>query len=855
MKRLLVLLLCVCASITVVEAQYVRVNYDKKTVAAMAAAYATETATEAYYSEQVKDILEKYNAAEVAAAGIFLSKCLDRKALTELGIWSDGTENYYYRRIYHLVSAKIMPKILTVAGQMLHSPQTALYWGSYLMKTCAEVKTLCMQFESVVTNGTLSFRDVVFLEIAPRFAPLFKLPENGGIDWKNFFDDLGNLQHNFTKENLKADIDNLYNMGVGLAQAGTDNFVNAILGESSFHDLVHGKIGDIARVVGNAYDLYGQMEQSLGNTLLSMVGGPEGVANLFQTGNYNLTSWISDYLHEAAGQYYTQRWYIYRKDAGTETLCDYTPPTDDNSIVYGSEWTRFTTSDAGFYPNSVQVEQILCNSERYAGWSRARVQQMNQADDGYTYNISYSRNSYNISKGGKQIQKAYAYSIKVTRSWNQEEVVYEDIFDSYKMDLNTFKAGLNARLSEFNDNEEGHVYVIGSDAKQYYQATDEAKLQGCESVIVSVTCHDGVTLGSGSTQYKCRTCGSSLNSHSKECAMQTTVSGDNGLDLSGLVELENEYNAEAADLQSQIDALEAENADLVKQIASATVEEAASLRQQYNRNKDEISRLESDLSAVRKKQDELAQAKEEAAAENDVPTDDYYRIPALMQECKNAYNLTWQGDGWWSGYSYLREATAPDINGTITFKATLSIARKPKYFLGIKIHRAIMQISWELTAEYSDTEVVDIIELDPAMSETEKATLVNNRLSEIARQYPSCEITTEYVKSEPVEEDTSTDTYHLLWASDRLEIARQVEARLTNIYADLVALEKMMNYKLSIIDVLKDIAPYVNDERGHRLTLVEECRRRWLRGAAGSLHSVDYNGKYEETDEGRGETE
>ena len=80
------------------------------------------------------------------------------------------------------------------------------------------------------------------------------------------------------------------------------------------------------------------------------------------------------------------------------------------------------------------------------------------------------------------------------------------------MYLNTFKAQLNARLSEFNDNEEGHVYVIGYDAKHYYQATDEARLQGCESVIVSVTCHDGVTLGSGSTQYKCRTCGGSRQS-------------------------------------------------------------------------------------------------------------------------------------------------------------------------------------------------------------------------------------------------------------------------------------------------------------------------------------------------------
>ena len=55
-----------------------------------------------------------------------------------------------------------------------------------------------------------------------------------------------------------------------------------------------------------------------------------------------------------------------------------------------------------------------------------------------------------------------------------------------------------------------------------------------------------------------------------------------------------------------------------------------------------------------------------------------------------------------------------------------------------------------------------------------------------------------------------------------------------------------MHYKLSVIDVLKDIAPALNDEQGHWLTLVEECRRRWLRGAANSLHSVDYNGKYED---------
>ena len=113
-------------------------------------------------------------------------------------------------------------------------------------------------------------------------------------------------------------------------------------------------------------------------------------------------------------------------------------------------------------------------------------------------------------------------------------------------------------------------------------------------------------------------------------------------------------------------------------------------------------------------------AKSEAAGDNAVATDDYYRIPAIMQDCKTAYNLTWQDGGAWNGYTFVRKATMTDINGVITFKATLSIARKPKYFLGIKIHRAILQIAWELTTEYTDTHVADVLTLDPNLSDAEK---------------------------------------------------------------------------------------------------------------------------------------
>ena len=512
------------------------------------------------------------------------------------------------------------------------------------------------------------------------------------------------------------------------------------------------------------------------------------------------------------------------------SLCDYVPPTDDKSILEGGEWTRFNTSDPNFYPNALQREQALSNSERHAGWSRSRVQQLNNANDGFNYAINYYQSCYIISRGGKQTKKAYAYEIHVSKSWNNEEVVYEDVFDSYSMDLNTFKAQLNARLSEFNDNEDGYVYYIASDSRNYYQATNEEKLKGCETVTISVTCSDGASLGQGTTQYKCRKCGKSLNAHSKECAMKTTAESEE-LDLSELDALQREADNKVYALQSQLSALEKENESLIKQIANASVEDAIPLRQKYNENKAEIERLKPELATWQQKQAEIMQAKEEAKGDNDVVTDDYYRIPAIMQDCKTAYNITWQDNGSWSGYTFIRKGTIPNINGVITFRATLKIARKPKYFLGIKIHRAILQISWDLTTEYSDTHVVEVMTLDPGMSEKDKTKLVNDRIAEIAKEYPKCKITTEYARTAPQEDTSTEDMYHLLWSSDRLDIAREVDSRLTKIYADLVSLEKMMHYKRSIIDVLKDVLPPIDDEQGKRQTLVEECHDRWMENA------------------------
>ena len=848
MKRyLFIIILFVCAAVPM-TAQYYSVNYDKRTVAEMTAAFSSEAATEAYYAEQVAKIREYYQAAEVAAAGIFTSKFLDRRALTDLGLWTSSTENYYYRRIYNMVSAKIMPKIWTVAGMMLRSPQNALYWGSYLYKVCEETKTLCYQFESIVTNSRLSFRDIAFLEINQELAAILKLSELGDVDWKNLLDNFSDIGSNFTKDNLKADIDNLYAMGVSLASAGAGNAVSSIVGNSNFNGTLMDKTSSVIEIAENTYDLYNNLSTNAGNTLLQFVGGQEGIANFFSLSNYNTTAWITDYAREGMGQYYTQRWYIYSVDQGSEKLCDYYPPTDDDAILYGDHWYRISTTDPDFYPSSSQREAALQNSENHAGWSRSRVQQLNNSNDGYNYNISYYSSAYILSKKKSgQYAKAYAYEIHVTKSWYRQEVKYEDVFDSYSMDMATFRAGLNARLADYNDNEDGIRYYIGSDSKRYYQATNAEKMAGCETATISVTCHDGTKLGEGSTQYKCSQCGGSVNAHTKQCSMATSITSES-VNTSEIDAKIAEAESRIASIDTEIARLEAENSNLLKQIQTSSVEDAARYRQQYNANKDRISALKSEKSAAEKELADYNQAKQEAVDGENAATDDYYRIPAIMQDCKNAYNLSWNGAGAWEGNTFVRTASMPNINGTITFKATISIARKPKYFLGIKIHRAIVQISWTLTTEYSDTQVVAVINLDPSKTDQEKADEVNAKLSEIAREYPSCEPTVEYAKSSPVESDDTEDTYHLLWTSDRLDIARQIDSRLTKIYADLVSLEKMMHYKHSIIDILLSIAPLDTDQ-GRRLTLIERCRKRWLRNAANSAHSDTYNGKYDEEDE------
>ena len=729
--RSLSILICICAFGLSARAQFYSVNVDKKTAAAIGESFNAEAASEAYYDEQVREVLKHYKAAEVATAGIFASKFLDRKALTNLSIWNSSAENHYYRRIYRMTTRKIMPKIVTVARLMLERPHAALYWGSYLSQVCTDTKSLCMQFESLVTNSELSFKDVAFLEMTPEVAQIFRLSELGDVDWQGILDDFGSASANLSKEDLKADIDSLYRQGVQLATSGGASLTDSIMQRSLFNGLLNGKRENAVTIVRNYADLFDSFEHDAGDALLGMIGGKENWAKMFRRGDYNLTSWVSDYIKETEDTYYTQRWYIQRTDS------------------VGSPASR--------------------------------------------------------------------------------EEVYDAVFDSYSMDLNTFRTQLMVMRSEYASNDREHIYTVDADAKRYYQASNADNLKGCESVTISVTCSDDSELGKGTTQYKCGDCGKELNAHSKECAMLTTAA-ESSLDLSGLDEREREARKKIASLEAQISALQSENARIAYEISSASIEEAAELRNRYNANQTKIGQLQSELAQWQGTLEEVLAAKAEAANDNDVTTDDHYRIPAIMRDCQTVYDIRWQDKGAWNGFTFTRKGIVGGINGMVTFTARLTMARKPKYFLGIKIHRAILQIDWKLTAHYSTTNIVEVLTLDPAKIEQEKLDEVNGRISEIARQYPSCAVTAEYQYTAPPAEDDTKDTIHLLWASDRLEAARDIDTRITKIYADLVILEKMMHYRRSISDILRGFLTQLSTAEG-RQDVAGKALQRWLDAA------------------------
>lgn len=728
---------------------YYSINIDWKTAQAMLLAYNTEGAMELMGDESVRVMLKHYRNAEIASAGIFMTKYMDYKHLRDAGKFGNAQENAYYKRIYRLVSQNIIPKTIDVAKLMVQYPDRAPYWVPFLIKTTEDTKSLCMQFESVVTNNALSFRDIPFLQISDRVKAMFDLQHLGGVDWKATFDDMTTLADNITKEDLQADLDDIVATGAAIASAGG---INAnIMNNSHVASLFGGvpqKIYNLYNNVGAIYE--GMAGSGIENIVLGILGSRDSTAllNLFQSNTYDIEQMISDYSISDSSSHFTQRYYIY-----------------------------YRTPDG-----------------------------------------------YHIGSDG---------NIQVT-NWITKEV-YDDVFDSYSMDMNAFLSTMNAKLNYYNTKDEnGQQYYIGSDSKHYYQTTDAAKVKGVSAVTFTVHCTDGQKLGEGSTSWKENgDQGKSLGENSKRYAMETTLTDTNP--TSELDQMLSEKQAEIDDLNSQISSLEQEQTNISVQLRDLGYD--AALMARYNEIQSQLNSLEAKLTAAKESYRQIQEASEEAREEFSHETDDVNRIPSIMHDVQAAYRITWQGEGYWSGYEYIRKGKMDGMESLVTFRARLSLQRKPKYFLGIRIHRAILQIDWELTSEYSYSDVVEVMEVDPELDDQQRADVINRRLSEIAQDYPSCTVEAEYRRSTPVEvEDEDDGLPHLLWASERLAIARDIESRLVTIYTKLAMLERYIKTSQSLTSMLFNTVMNGIDHSKRRSIGIEALNR-WKESAGQAVLS------------------
>ena len=851
MRRFIAIILLILPVTSMSAQSYHAINIDAKTVAAMTAAYAIEEETERKTASDVDSILGHYTKASLSTAGIYLSKLKDRNAMREVGVFGSD-ENYYYQRILYLVKDGIMPKLIVVAAKMVKQPDNALYWGPYLFKTTKNVEQLCKQFELVVTNGKLSFKDVTFLVINEKLQKVFDLAQLGNVNWKELLEKVGDFNIKAAKEDIKNDIGKL---GGVLATAGKGVVDSNMRDFSAIGRIFKSKPSEIYQLYQTFRSKYESIRNA-GNVkaiLMGVIGSnsADAVSRLFQVDNYSITGYVSNYIKELQGQHYKQRWYIYSDDSGSKVLCDYKPKAEANYDDKWNGWLHFVSPRDNEYCHvltSSEMASAKTESERLAGWNQAKVDKYNKEHPGHHATITYvlqhenRRESYKHGWGARHYKRHcfYAYSIKIVDSWSIKHEVHEEIFDSESMDEETFRKRMESQLKYWNSLESDKpflqrvTYKLGNDARKYYTIADENKMKGCNSVVFLAKCDDGATLAEGSFNWKENgNQGKHLEDpKSKNFALDKTQVSTNG--ANELQQKKKGCQDEIKSLENQIRSMDKQMSLLISQMNQAKMahdnNKVAALRAQYDTVSNNQTALKRQLSQVQSNLAQIDNAIAEYYKDLNEDNGSPYRINSNMRELASLFQLSWQDAGEWVNgdgqYIFVRHAYCAQVKSQVTYTAVLKLQSKPKHFLGIRIHRAILSVDYKLSAAYSAENVIEMMNLDMSLSEKERAAKVNERQKQLMEDMPDCSITVRYNYAKNMPNEEGPDAIHLLWASDRLDVARDVEYQLSVIYSQLVLLEKVMNDRQTIKDFLTNqlLNPITRKSRG---TIAEYALGRW----------------------------
>lgn len=861
------------------------VNIDKVTAAAMSAAYETQALEEGNTASNINRILDHYHSAGLASAGIFQSMKKLRDARRNPGLFA-SEENYYYQRIFRLVKDGIMLKFITVAGKMLKQPDNAIHWGPYLLKTTTNVENLCKQFEVVVTNGRRSFKDIRFLVLNEDLQKIFDLTQLGEVDWKSLLGKLGEFGTGITQEEIAEDYKNL---GSIIAQAGKAAYDSNLESAIKIGRIFKAKPKEIANLYESFKDHYESFKDAsnIKELLFAVVGegNEDAVDKLFQTSDYNLTGYISSYIKELQGQYYTQRWYIFKHDSGTEVKCEYDPSGYEGygDVRWKEAWHVHASGKKRESYAKIPCYKTLTPNEdnevkdklfQLTEWNAEKCQEYNQTHPGHQCTILYTRKHEDRKRHyeGGLLSHSYderycfnSYKVKVTDTWDIREVIYEETFDSQTMDKTTFIQKMKARLNGLIDENEkflaDHPTIsieMSSDSPRYYTMADEKKMEGCNSVSFIAQCDDGATLGEGSFNWKEN--GSQGNKlewpKSKDFAMSNSPMADDG--SKPLLQKQKEFSDEVNALKSEIKGNDTKMRNLITKINQAKMNKniplVDKLQGEYDALSDENAHLKEQLREAEGKLSQADDALDEYYQDMSDNLDGPYRIPSNMASLASMYQIQWLDEGEWvqgsNAYVFVRHGYCADARTNVTYTASLKLSRKPTYALGVRIHRAVLSVDFKLSSSSSSENVIEVMKLNMNQTEKLRAEEVNMRLKQWLEDLPNCSVTVKYhYASNQNDEDDDEDGIHLLFTADRLQVARYVEQELTKIFAQLVLIEKVMTQRECILDFLRrQIFDVVS--RSGRNGIAEYALRRWEGAGLEAMKKSSLAHKTEQQDSG-----
>lgn len=880
-KYIIIFLLLIVSLFT--KAALHSINNDVLTVSAMGAAYEKHGAVELETSTAIDSIFRHYGSSTISMSEIMATKLMEHKALKDVGLFTDE-EFMYYTQIRKLLTDQITPNLINVSYQFIQHPDNILYWGPYLYKTTNRVQSLCMTFESMVSNGKLSFKDIKFLIINEKFKQYFDLLKMGkDFDFKGFFEKLGDFGKGLTWENIKDDFNHL---GTTIANIGAGAFDKGLEDATTIGKVFKSSPAEIIKMYKQFKGIYNTYKdvrdaKSLATSLLD-ASDPNWIDKLFDTSDYNISNYMSSYIKELQGTYYTQIYYIKRTDEGKKVIAQFTPKKGTPDALYskkkapagwGNEWIKNAGYNyRGYGPkNQSEIDgdkdyphvkksnsEILDYVRSYSGYDQAFVDNYKSSHPGnhsisiestlcHEDRVNYLGHPGNHNRNDRYCYKSYAFTI--TDSWSNDSIVYEEMFDSKTMDLETFMKNLERRVKGYEDLQSDSVderfsnpykYTIISDPKREYTEASQATVKNKASVTFIAHCGTGQDLGSGSFSWKVNSKKQkgSLTDYSIELAMGASDQSSDK-DIKSLEEKEKQLRSEIEDFKKQETELDDQMSTLSKKImqysVSGNTAMVKQLQQQYNalssQKDDVVSRRESDEAELQANTEAIGQYYEDMMYSSD---DSPLRINTCMQQYQAIYQILWNDDAAWqkgeSEYTYTRTGYSRSGKFQVTYTAKLTLQRKPQYFLGIRIHRPILQVEYELTSSQSSSSVLETMQLDPDMSDKDKADKINDRLEVLKQDYPNCSIELDYQEAKNVVDEEDEDKIHLLLPSTRLEIARTVYDQLMQINGELLTINHMIQYRKTIkqwfVDILLDLT-----DRGARGDIANVAFANWKAAA------------------------